>query len=66
MSYEPKNLHDGLRRLQLLVGAVERDLSNYLDDPKDSAAEYLNDPLEAIREAQNTVVWVRTHLKEKS
>lgn len=61
---EPKNLHDGLRRLQLLVGAVERDLSNYLDNPGDFTAEYLVDPLEAIREAQNTVVWIRTYLKE--
>ena len=61
-----KNLHDGLRKLRLLVNAVEVDLTRYLDAPHDYSAEYFEDVVEAAREALLLVDYVREQLKGES
>lgn len=60
---EPKSIHDGLRRLQTLVSAVEMDVANYLDRPQDYTAEYFEDVLTAVQESIDLVVYVRSELK---
>lgn len=60
---EPKNIHDGLRRLQALVTSIEIDLSNYLDAPQDYTAEYFQDVLAAASDAKNLIGYVRSKLK---
>ena len=61
---EPKNIHDGLRLLNVLVASVAHDIEKFLEAPEEfNSAEYFADVLEAANEAQDLVVHVRGKLK---
>lgn len=60
---DPRNIHDGLRRLQCLVNGIEIDLTRYLDRPQDYTPEYFEDLLLSARDAMDMVVYVRSELK---
>ena len=60
---QPKNIHDALRHLNLLVSAAGRDVEMYLEDPACyDSVEYFPSVLEALNEAQHLVVWVRSEV----
>ena len=63
MSTTPKNIHDGLRRLQADVNAIRVDLANYLENPVEYQAEYFEDTLEVALDALDLITYVREQLK---
>ena len=64
MTTTPKNIHDGLRRLQADVNAIRVDLANYLENPAEYQAEYFEDTLEVALDALDLITYVREQLKE--
>jgi len=63
MTTTPKNIHDGLRRLQADVNAIRVDLTNYLENPAEYQSEYFQDTLEVALDALDLITYVREQLK---
>ena len=67
MKTDPKNIHDALRRLSVLVSCIGRDTQQFLEDPTAYvASEYFSDVLDTANDAQHLVVWIRTELRKKN
>ena len=58
----PDNLHDALNHLHKLIGAVAKDLENYLEDPVAYDHEYFEDVKTAALDAHLLVTWVKDNL----
>ena len=63
MTTTPKNIHDGLRRLQTNISAIRTDLNNYLENPAEYQSEYFQDTLEVARNSMDLIKYVREQLK---
>lgn len=57
MKTDPKSLHDAMRRLQVVLSGARIDLANYIDT--DQKVDELGHVLDALRDAQAVVGWVR-------
>lgn len=59
--------HDALRQLNVLVSACGSDVERFLDDPSSyDAKEYFPSVLEALNDALDLVVLVRSELRSNS
>jgi hypothetical protein len=58
----PDNLHDALNHLHYLLGAVAKDLENYLEDPVAYDHEYFEDIKNAALDAHLLVTWIKDNL----
>ena len=63
MTTTPKNIHDGLRRLQTNISAIRTDLNNYLENPAEYQSKYFEDTLEVALDALDLITYVREQLK---
>ena len=59
MNTDPHSLHDAMRRLQALLGAMRIDLYAYIDEDDTRSHELLGEVLSAIDCAEHTADWVR-------
>lgn len=58
----PDNLHDALNHLHKLIGAVAKDLENYLEDPVAYDHEYFNPIKDAALDAHLLTTWIKDNL----
>lgn len=63
MNTTPNSVHDALRRITSLLTSVGLDIEEYLERPASYSAEYFNDVLEAVLDAQTLVTWTRDQMK---
>lgn len=62
---DPKDIHDALRRLNVLISVAGRDVETYLEDPACyDTTEYFPSVLEALNDAQHLVVWIRSEVSK--
>lgn len=61
----PKDIHDALRQLNLLVSAAGKDVEMYLEDPACyDSVEYFPSVLEILNDALDLVVFVRSEVSK--